>query len=315
MQQHFNAGFQAVLGWGHAAGIPPPPLLGGGGAGASLAGGAGGVGAPLAGVAGGAGGAPLVGGGAGVAGGPAQVYPPPSRSSRSGTSQSSSKLSASQVSGAIEEKKVVKKKPLTTQECKEIGIRYGFPNLSDREAEGKFKWLEPSTRYHLIFGGLDAGALGKLRELERGRHGNNTIQVLYDENGAKIRFEEWVGDDPLLQEHGFLSEKTLDTYFQHVVGTPFRDYVVSRGVNPDDRRLNNMVQHGRIAQYIELLIKSTVQPRRAIGRRLQEALNGSYAVAVRDMGFSGPFKWDDSVEEAFAAFVDYGMHRNVLDGV
>lgn len=203
-------------------------------------------------------------------------------------------------------------KPLSTQECKRIGIMYGFKNLSDREAKMMFMWLEPSDRQDVIFGGLGPDARRILTQLEKGDYPNPYVQDLYAENGAKILFKDWVGDDPLLLDCGRVSMKTLDVYSEQVFKTSFRDYVEGKGVEFTDRKLHNMVQHGRIALYIELLIKTVVQPDRAIGERLQEALNVSYAGTVGGMGRTGPFKWDTTAREAFHEFQQSRMHHNVL---
>lgn len=106
--------------------------------------------------------------------------------------------------------------------------------------------------------------------------------------------------------------RTLDVYSEKVFNTTFRDYVERKGVYITDKKLHNMVQYGRIALYVELIIKATVQPSRAIGERLQKALNGSYASFVGDMGRTGPFKWDDTAVEAFQEFQRSGMHGDIL---
>lgn len=175
-----------------------------------------------------------------------------------------------------------------------------------------FMWLKPSDRQDVIFGGLGPDARRILKQLEKGEYPNSYVQDLYAENGAKILFKDWVGDDPLLLDCGRVSMKTLDVYSEQVFKTSFRDYVEGKGVDFMDRKLHNMVQHGRIALYIELLIKATVQPSRAIGERLQEALNVSYAGTVGDMGRTGPFEWDTTVREAFHEFQQSRMHHNVL---
>lgn len=207
---------------------------------------------------------------------------------------------------------MVIKKPLSTQECQRIGIMYGFKNLSDSEAETKFMWLERSDRQDVIFGGLDPDARRILRQLEKGNFSSPYIQALYEDNGAKIIFADWVGDDPLLRDCGRVSMRTLDVYSEKVFNTTFRDYVERKGVDITDKKLHNMVQHGRIALYVELIIKATVQPSRAIGERLQKALNGSYASFVGDMGRTGPFEWDNTAVEAFQEFQRSGMHGNIL---
>ena len=200
-------------------------------------------------------------------------------------------------------------KSLTPQQCLEVAREYGFSNVTTPDAVKMFKFHRPSTRTDVTFGGLDENAKKILRKLGRGEYNNTFVQDLYDRNGTKIIFKDWVGEDPLLQSSGYLCTETLELYCQVVFKTSFGDFVEGCGGDVHDRRLNVKVRHIYIAQYIELLIKTHVQPSRAIGEELQTALNLHYASMVGDVRADGPFEWDDRVDEAFQQFLDRGMHR------
>jgi len=199
-------------------------------------------------------------------------------------------------------------KSLTPQECMQVARDYGLDRVTESDAVKMFKFHKQSSRHvKLTFGGLGKKDKDILDSLGRGEYRDGFVQALYKENGTKIIFKDWVGKDPLLQSYGFLSPRTLDVYCQRMFGTPFREYVTSKGGNPNNK-LDLQVNHAYIAQFIELLIKTEVQPSRAIGEPLQTALNQHYLSLIGDVWGDGPFEWDDRADEAFQKFLANGMH-------
>jgi hypothetical protein len=209
---------------------------------------------------------------------------------------------------STQEEKVKQVKSLTIQECMQVARDYGLVGMTESEAVKTFKFHKQSSRrVKLTFGGLGEKDKDILDSLGNGEYRDGFVQDLYTENGTKIIFKDWVGKDPLLQSYGFLSPRTLDVYCQRMFGTPFREYVTSEGGNPNNK-LVLQVNHAYIAQFIELLIKTKVQPSRAIGEPLQTALNQHYLSLIGDVWGNGPFEWDHRADEAFGMFVRFGMH-------